>query len=247
MAGAAGWRERRQVTPRVVSFDGDNTLWDFEVAQRNALTRVREHISNYGPIHPVPDVDQMIAMREQVGQEWGEESASLRQMRREGIRRAVKAAGIHPAEDIVGNLFEIFMDTRDEAITPYPDVPDTLSSLKANGWTTALLTNGNANVLASGVADLLDHLLYAEEIGTRKPNSGAFEAVSLATNCELSEIVHVGDSLEHDVAGALNAGVTAIWLNREGVANSGLVEPHIEISTLRDLPGILAEIQEVHR
>lgn len=243
MADRAGWRVRHKVKPRrVISFDGDNTLWDFDAAQRQALSKVRDAISGYSPVRDIPNVDRMIAIRAQVGEELGEETASLRAMRREGIRRAVVEAGISPPEEFLDELFETFMTARDEAITPYPDVVSALRNVKSSGWTTALLTNGNANTEAAGLAEHFDHLLYAEDIGVRKPNRGAFEAVSRAASCELADIVHVGDSLEHDVAGASQAGATAIWLNRDGLKNPGAVEPDYEISTLSELPGILEEI-----
>ena len=55
----------------------------------------------------------------------------------------------------------------------------------------------------------------------------------------LTHILHVGDSLEQDVAGAGAAGVHTVWLNREGLTNDTGIKADYEISSLTDLPAIL--------
>ncbi|GAG92930.1 unnamed protein product, partial [marine sediment metagenome] len=37
-----------------------------------------------------------------------------------------------------------------------------------------------------------------------------------ALKCEPREVLHIGDSPEHDVLGAANAGLRTVWLNRRG-------------------------------
>lgn len=164
-------------------------------------------------------------------------------MREESLRRGALEAGLEAGAGQVGMLFEMFMEERDKAITPYSDVREVLDSLHSDGWTIALLTNGNANPAETGIAGYLDVLLYAEETGVRKPRRGAFESVCDATGCGLGDLVHVGDSLEHDIAGARAAGATAVWLNRAGLPRDESIEPHFEIASMTELPGILASLR----
>ena len=224
---------------KVISFDGDNTLWDFDAALRSALGSVLERLSQVAaPVNSL-NVDRLISIREEVGVEWGEETASLRGMRKESLRRTTLEAGADANANLVETLFETFMSARDRAITPYSDVAEMLTALRSDGWTIALLTNGNANPHLTGIGKYLDVLLYAEEIGVRKPHREAFEAVSNATGCALTDLIHVGDSLESDVAGARDAGSTAIWINRTGLARVDSIEPHYEITTMAELLGYL--------
>ncbi len=228
--------------PKVVSFDGDNTLWNFEEAQRAALAAVSKEFSRLH-IGAVPlDVDRLIAIRAEVGMELGEGRVSLLELRREGLRQVVAEAGVDPTAELIGRLFEVFVFERDRSNRLYDDVKATLQHLKSNGWSLVLLSNGNASVSAVGLSDTFAAMLYAEEIGARKPNLAAFEAVSAATDCPLDRLVHVGDSLEHDVAGAIRAGATAVWLNRDRVPNETGIEPHHEIESLHELPPILERI-----
>ena len=55
----------------------------------------------------------------------------------------------------------------------------------------------------------------------------------------MAELLHVGDSLNNDVAGANEAGAQSAWLNREGLANDTGIRADHEISTLAELPGTL--------
>ena len=57
-------------------------------------------------------------------------------------------------------------------------------------------------------------------------------------SCEF-QLLHVGDSLEQDVAGASVAGAHTVWLNREGLTNDTGIKADYEISSLTDLPEIL--------
>ena len=51
--------------------------------------------------------------------------------------------------------------------------------------------------------------------------------------------MHVGDSLECDVAGAQAAGFKAVWLNRAGAANATGLRPDAEIASLAELDTVL--------
>lgn len=224
---------------RVVSFDGDNTLWDWDGALDSALRAVISKLQKLGARKHL-DVDRLIAIRDQVGLDMGEETASLVGMRKESLRRTALESGISASDETVETLFVTFMSSRDLALKPFDGVLDTLRKLHSEGWTNVLLTNGNGNPEHTGLLKYLDHLLYAEEIGIRKPERGAFQAVSDVTGSELSDLVHVGDSLFHDVAGAQKAGATGVWFNRLGLEGSAGIRPDHEIRNMDDLRQILA-------
>lgn len=227
---------------KVISFDGDNTLWDFEKAQKAALESVLKVISELRSPSVLPSVERMIAIREEVVEEWGEGTTSLLALRRESLRRAAAEAQLDASDSTTDLLLETFVVERDRANNAYSNVSEVLSVLKADGWTIALLTNGNANAEATGLAGFFDHLLYAEETGARKPDIAAFESVANATACKLKEIIHVGDSPEHDVAGANNAGAVSVWLNRHKVPNHPGIRPDFEIASMDQLPGVLKSL-----
>ncbi|GAA2146381.1 hypothetical protein GCM10009844_22370 [Nocardioides koreensis] len=58
------------------------------------------------------------------------------------------------------------------------------------------------------------------------------------------DAVMVGDSLAHDVEAAQRAGWRGIWLNRRGAVNESHTEPDAEISTLAELPNLIAGLAD---
>ena len=62
---------------------------------------------------------------------------------------------------------------------------------------------------------------------------------SLASIGRPDELLHVGDSLESDIAGANTAGVKSAWLNRNNAVNNTSYIPDFEIASLRNLLEIL--------
>ncbi|HZO34417.1 MAG TPA: HAD family hydrolase [Gaiellaceae bacterium] len=87
----------------------------------------------------------------------------------------------------------------------------------ANGWPEpARLTRRRLSEL--GVADRVDAIVLADEVGVRKPDPRIFEAALDRLGVDAAESAHVGDRLDHDVAGAANAGLTtvqAVWFNAD--------------------------------
>ncbi|GIW44784.1 MAG: hypothetical protein KatS3mg077_2066 [Candidatus Binatia bacterium] len=73
---------------------------------------------------------------------------------------------------------------------------------------------GNLPVLLAreGMASLFDVIVDSNLVGTRKPERAIFELALEGLGVRPVEAIHVGDSLEHDVLGARQAGLHAAWL-----------------------------------
>jgi putative hydrolase of the HAD superfamily len=102
----------------------------------------------------------------------------------------------------------------------FPDASAALSSARARGQRVIVVSNWDsslAQVLERvGLASLLDRVITSAEVGARKPAPAVFEAALAASRVTPAQALHVGDSLEEDVAGARAAGIAAVWLNRDG-------------------------------
>lgn len=106
----------------------------------------------------------------------------------------------------------------------------------------ALLTNGPSDIqrrkLAStGLEDCFDAVVVSGELGIGKPDPRAFLHAADAVGLPPSEVVMVGDSWERDVAGAVGAGMSAVWLS------AGRPAPHAAgvavVEHIRDLGSVL--------
>lgn len=101
----------------------------------------------------------------------------------------------------------------------------TINGLKARGYLVGILSNWDSRLrlvldeLKFGA--LIDACFISCEIGFEKPDLRIFRYVENALGLKPSEILHVGNSLEHDADGARGAG----W-NYLLVQNSEAVAPH---------------------
>ena len=126
----------------------------------------------------------------------------------------------------------------------YPEVPETLATLKAHGLKTAILSNGEPRMLAAAVeaaaiGDRLDAVLSVEEVGIYKPHPSVYQLV--VDRLEVpAERVSFQSSNAWDANGAAAFGFRVAWCNRFGQGREHLPsQPDAEITTLAELPALL--------
>jgi putative hydrolase of the HAD superfamily len=103
----------------------------------------------------------------------------------------------------------------------------------------SIVTNGDPEMQgqkldALGAADRFEAVVHAGFDAPSKPDPEPFEVALSAMGVDAPRAVTVGNSLDHDVAGAHNAGLQSVWLDRDGVA-VGPPEPHHRIESMHDL------------
>jgi putative hydrolase of the HAD superfamily len=222
-----------------VSFDGDMTLWDFDKVMRHALDISLAELRRRAPsaASAALDVDTMIAIRNATAEELKGRAVNLEQVRYEAFRRTLAHVGA--ADDqLAADLNALYLKHRFEDIELYPDVIATLDALR-DRYTIGLLSNGNGYPERCGLPDRFDFVLFAQDVGAEKPAPEIFLAACRQAGCTPRELMHVGDSLETDVAGANAVGAVSVWLNRDRRPNDTDITPDCEVSSLRRLAGIL--------
>jgi putative hydrolase of the HAD superfamily len=104
--------------------------------------------------------------------------------------------------------------------TAYPDAPAALAALRARGVTLVVVSNWDVSLPAVlrgvGLAESVDGVVTSAEVGRPKPARAIFDAALALAGCPPCAAVHVGDSVEHDVRGALAAGIRPVLLSRHG-------------------------------
>lgn len=94
----------------------------------------------------------------------------------------------------------------------------------------------------------LSSIVISEEIGIRKPRVEIFEAVVDSMGMKPQEILHVGDNLQADVAGAAAAGMRTVWLTRQvadperAMGRYDGPKPDFALEDLLDLPVLAARL-----
>jgi len=128
----------------------------------------------------------------------------------------------------------------------YDDVPAVLRQLADAGLRIGLISNTH-RCLASfqshfELQGLVSATVSSSDHGLMKPHPSIFNAALSLLDVPAGEAVMVGDSLKHDVEGALGVGMRAILLNRGDAAAPRVAGDHRVpvIHSLRELPPLLA-------
>ncbi|MEZ5320051.1 MAG: HAD family hydrolase [Vicinamibacterales bacterium] len=122
----------------------------------------------------------------------------------------------------------------------YADVEPALRALHAGGYRLGLISNSHRCLDSFQshfeLQGLITATVSSSEHGWMKPHPSIFEAALAQVGVPAGESVMVGDSLAHDVAGAMRAGMRGVLLAR-GAAPADAGVPVIR--TLTELPGLL--------
>lgn len=124
---------------------------------------------------------------------------------------------------------------------------ETLRTLKADGLKLAVISNTGrtwGTFLRQvqdtvGLSPLFDHRTFSDEEGVRKPATAIFESTLSALRLSPEEVVHVGDDVAADVAGAKAAGMRAIWYNPSSRPAGETIAADAVIHAWRELPEVI--------
>ncbi|WP_433359789.1 HAD family hydrolase [Actinoplanes sp. CA-142083] len=105
-----------------------------------------------------------------------------------------------------------------------------------------VVSDADHAVLSAAIAHhglRFDAVVCSERVGAYKPHAAMFRHGLAALGLEAGDVMHVGDSLRADVAGANAAGIRSVWVNRRGLpAAEGAAATYV-IADLSELSGHL--------
>lgn len=233
--------------PRAIAFDLDNTLLDGSEFTK-AIARTCEAVAAHRAGLVAEDL--FVANGQVwrgywpgVERDWTVGVRSGAQVTEEGWRRTLRTVGCHD-EAIVRLALEAHSHYARLTFRPFDDARQLIGSLK-HRVRLALITNGAADsqrekLSAIGMQSDFEATAISGELGIAKPDAATFRNVLDQLGIAAEDAWHVGDNPITDVAGAKNAGVTAIWLNRNGVERQPTdPKPDLEITSLTELLPLL--------
>jgi putative hydrolase of the HAD superfamily len=132
--------------------------------------------------------------------------------------------------DLTDEQVDAFIDAEHEVWRPAHSVLSSaqalLESLRARNLRTGLVADSwpdparvlRADVAAAGLADLLDTIVFSDDVGVRKPEPAIFLKALADLGVEPARALYVGDRLDKDVQGAAGVGmatVQAMWFRAD--------------------------------
>jgi YjjG family noncanonical pyrimidine nucleotidase len=224
----------------VILFDADGTLFDFQKAERGALaqTMARFDLAYDAERHPA----LYTAINRDLWRQLEEGRLTAAALKIERFRRFLAGCEVTLGPEAFSGEYLRQLATASHLL----DGAEALLAAIRPHVRLALVTNGLADVqrprlARSPIGPLFDTVVVSEELGVAKPDARIFEhALRQLQHDDRETVLMVGDSLEADIQGGLNAGLRTCWFNPSRAANGTTIAPTFEIARLLELRDRLA-------
>ena len=223
---------------RKLLFDVDNTLLDFDEAERNGIRKVLEA---YGEI---PD-EGKLALYSSI-------NASLWKAYERGeiVRDTIMETRFQLFFDRLGKQIngqkaeEMYRAQLDASAVMIEGAQELLDVL-APEYELYVITNGVSEtqyrrLKTSGIDRYMKGIFVSEDAGFQKPRKEFFEyCFSRMEDPDPSGMLVIGDSLSSDIRGGNAAGIDTCWFNRKGESGMEGITVTYEIHRLEELERLL--------
>lgn len=201
------------MTIKVCVFDAYGTLFDVAAAAREAAGE--------------PGREAFAAVWAKVANDWrlkqlqytwlralSDAHTDFWQVTQDGLDWAMEASNLSDPE-LRERLLALYWE-----LSAYDEVPEMLATLKAEGFGTAILSNGSPDMLAgavtsANVGEFLDDVLSVQSVGIFKPHRSVYQMVLDQFKCPASDVLFVSSN-GWDAAAAVGFGFRCAWVNRSG-------------------------------
>lgn len=165
--------------------------------------------------------------------------------------KKIEAPASAQAEAVMAAAIKIYFEPEEAAWQPYPDALDTLKQLHAQPYKLGLYSNATDDSFVQrlinryGFRPWLSPTFSSAGRGWRKPKPEPFELIARRWNLPPQEIAVVGDTLQADILGAQNAGMSGILVTMDespSNAGNGHIQPAAVAAALSDLPALIKQL-----
>ena len=225
-----------------IYFDLDHTLWDFDRNAHTTLTEVYDVFDLGNRVKARFDdfYEKYLYHNQVLWNRYHKGFISADELKWKRMWRTLldyKIADEVLARDLSGKFLEI-LPTQKEV---FPYTFEILDYLSASGYRLHLITNGFektqwSKLRNSGLDKYFEHVITSEASNSVKPNKEIFEFALARAGASLHSSIMIGDNLEADIAGAINAGMDSIFVNHIGASTE--LAPTYTVTHLRELEGI---------
>lgn len=223
---------------KTIFFDLDDTLLDFTLAERVALTKALTEMD-------VPATDAVL-------ERYHEINAAQWELLEEG--KLTRSQVLTSRFDLLFQELGLRRSSR-ETCSRYeshlaeghffiPGAPELLAAL-APRYGLYIVSNGAAAVQHSrldsaGVKPYFRDIFISETVGADKPSPAFFQEVFAAIpGFSRETALIVGDSLTSDIRGGVNAGIRTCWFDPHNKPRRPDIVPDHRITALQQLPALL--------
>ncbi len=226
--------------------DIDNTLLDYDTAERQALIDTLLHFN-------LPYNDESIALYHDVNRKLWTSLAKgqINKNKLFSVRFSRFLQMLNLPDDgssrRMNDFYEVQLSLHSEKLPGALQALDALSEVA----TLAAVTNGTAKVQGdrireAGIEPYLDGIYISEKMGVRKPQARFYEMIleDLGIS-DRSKVLIVGDDLSADVQGGMNANIDTCWFNLQREENATKICPTHTVYSYQGLYEVVMEPEEL--
>ncbi|MDR6846335.1 YjjG family noncanonical pyrimidine nucleotidase [Flavobacterium granuli] len=198
-----------------IFFDLDHTLWDFDVNSELAFETILKKD------HPTIEIEDFIEKYAPINQAcwklYQYDKITHAELRYNRLKHTFDALEYFVSDAQIESIAHDYIQLLPENNRLFDGTIEVLEYLEKK-YTLHIITNGFADVQYkkinnSNIAGFFKTITNSELAGVKKPNPVIFEYALNAAQANKESSIMIGDCLEADVQGALNAGLDAIFFN----------------------------------
>ncbi|SHH84825.1 YjjG family noncanonical pyrimidine nucleotidase [Flavobacterium defluvii] len=217
-----------------IFFDLDHTLWDFDKNSEMAFDRIFKN--NFGEIKIQDFIEKYVPINQECWRLYQNDQITHQELRYNRLKFSFDALNYAISDENINQIANDYIEFLTDNNYLFDGAIEVLEYLKPK-YKLHIITNGFANVQTkkinnAALGGYFSTITNSELAGVKKPNSIIFDyAVNLAQASKENSIM-IGDDLDADVNGALNAGLDAIFFN---IRNIEVPENFKQINHLLEL------------
>lgn len=202
-----------------VFFDLDHTLWDFdknsELAFETIFTR------NDLAIDTKEFIEQYVPINQACWKLYRHDKISHAELRYQRLKYSFDALNFDISDEQIANIAQEYIQILPENNLLFDGAFEILDYLNQK-YKLHIITNGLAEVqfkklTNSNLRSYFQTITNSEMAGVKKPNPIIFQHALDLAKANKENSIMIGDCLEADVEGALDAGLDAIFFNESNV------------------------------
>jgi putative hydrolase of the HAD superfamily len=223
-------------------FDLDHTLWDFETNSRQTLEELY-HSLRLGE-RGVASFDEFyrkyIVINDKLWERYRNGYIKVEELRWKRMWLTLLEFKI--ADEPLARTMDVqFLEALPTRKTLFPYTQEILHYLTGKGYRLHLITNGFEKTQLSklhyaGISGYFGEVITSEVSNSLKPHKEIFDYAFRKTGADPAESIMIGDSIEADIQGAINAGIDQVYVNH--LRTPPVVKPTYTIYTLKELENI---------
>lgn len=223
-------------------FDLDHTLWDFDANCRFTLETIYHSMDLQSRgVHSFEEFHKnYVIHNDRLWERYRNGTIKADELRWKRMFLSLLDFRIGD-EQLAKQLSDQFLDMLPSRTILFPYTMEILTYLKDKGYVLHLITNGfektqYSKITYSGIHHFFSEVITSEGSNSLKPHKEIFDYAFGKTKALPEQSIMLGDSIEADIKGAINAGIDQVFVNHLQIETD--VTPTYTVYSLKELENI---------